>query len=180
MRFLLFNIAVGAAVFYLLIGDPGATARKAGLPEAAVSAIDELSHKAKKTVAEKISETPQSPPQSAAKSAPAPAPEAQPVKAAAKTPPQPPIQQAKYVASKPVHTAPAPKPNPKDEVQGGIQAPVSPALSRRRDEVLGNISDGEKFAVKDGAEMMSPRERYRELSKLVDDMELVYFNSLSN
>ena len=50
MKFLLFNIAVGAAAIYLLVGDPGATARKAGLPEAAVSAIDALSHKAKKTL----------------------------------------------------------------------------------------------------------------------------------
>jgi hypothetical protein len=183
MRFLLFNIAVGAAVIYLLVGDPGATARQAGLPEAAVSAIDALSHKAKKTVVESVTEAPQpvAQPQSAppvAKTDPAPV-----TKAVAEThAPKAalPVRQAKFVPTKPVHTTPAPKRNPATEAKKGDLAPLPPQLSQRRAEVLGNGKADGKFAVKSGAAMMSPGDRYRELSKLVDDMELVYFNSLGN
>ena len=63
MQFLLFNIAVGAAIFYLLLGDPGAAARKFGLPTAAVSTIDDLSKKAKQVVAVSVTDAlaPESP-----------------------------------------------------------------------------------------------------------------------
>jgi hypothetical protein len=186
MRFLLFNIAVSAAVVYLLVGDPAATARQAGLPEAAVSLIDALSHKAKKTAVESVSKAPQpiSQPKSAssyvAKATPKPKPVTKPVvKAIAEKPAPkatPPINQAKFVSSKAIHNAPTPKRNPAAEAKKGDPAPLPPQLSQRRADVLGNG----KFAVKDGAAMMSPGDRYRELSKLVDDMELVYFNSLSN
>lgn len=185
MRFLLFNIAVGAAVIYLLVGDPGATARQAGLPEAAVSAIDALSHNAKKTVVENVADSPQSttlpkPAPVVAKVAPAPKPVAKPVAAIKKAEAAPPLQQAKFVSTKPVHSTPAPKGNPAVEAKRGDPVPLPPQLSQRRAEVLGNDRADAKFAVKSGAEMMSPGDRYRELSKLVDDMELVYFNSLGN
>lgn len=185
MRFLLFNIAVGAAVIYLLVGDPAATARQAGLPEAAVSAIDALSHKAKKTVVESVAEAPQSaaqpnPTSAVAKAALAPKPVAKPVAEIQTPKPATPIKQAKFVPTKPVHTTPAPKRNPAAEAKKGDPAPLPPQLSQRRAEVLGNGRADGKFAVKSGAAMMSPGDRYRELSKLVDDMELVYFNSLGN
>lgn len=187
MRFLLFNIAVGAAVIYLLVGDPAATARQAGLPEAAVSTIDALSHKAKKTVVERVTELPQPVSQlkpDVAKAAPKPNLVAKPVvEAVAETlAPKavPSINQAKFIPTQPVHSAPTPKRYPAAKAKKGDRAPLPPQLSQRRAEVLGNGKTDGKFAVKDGAAMMSPGDRYRELSKLVDDMELVYFNSLGN
>ena len=187
MKFLLFNIAVGAAAIYLLVGDPGATARQAGLPEAAVSAIDALSHKAKKTVVDNVAEVPQpiAQPKSApvdAKAAPKPVDEqrTKPIMEAQVPKTAPPIKQAAFVPTKPVHSAPSPKRNPAVEARKGTPVPLPPQLSQRRAEVLGNGKTDGKFAVKDGAAMMSPGDRYRELSKLVDDMELVYFNSLGN
>ena len=219
MKFVLFNIAVGAAAIYLLVGDPGATARQAGLPEAAISAIDALSHKAKKTVVDNVAEVPQpiAQPEAAISAidalshkakktvvdnvAEVPQPIAQPkpfptvAKATPKTADEPitkpiveaqapqtapTIRQAAFVPTKPVHIAPTPKRNPGVEARKGNPVSLSPQLSQRRAEVLGNGKTDSKFAVKDGAAMMSPGDRYRELSKLVDDMELVYFNSLGN
>jgi hypothetical protein len=187
MKFLLFNIAVGAAAIYLLVGDPGATARKAGLPEAAVSAIDALSHKAKKTVVDSVAEVPQpiaqpKPAPIVAKAAPKPADEpiTKPILEAQAPQAAPPIRQAAFVPTKPVHSTPTPKRRPAVEARKGNPVPLPPQLSQRRAEVLGNGKTNSKFAVKDGAAMMSPGDRYRELSKLVDDMELVYFNSLGN
>jgi hypothetical protein len=92
----------------------------------------------------------------------------------------PPIRQAAFVPTKPVHSTPTPKRRPAVEARKGNPVPLPPQLSQRRAEVLGNGKTNSKFAVKDGAAMMSPGDRYRELSKLVDDMELVYFNSLGN
>ena len=212
MKFVLFNIAVGAAAIYLLVGDPGATARQAGLPEAAISAIDALSHKAKKTVVDNVAEVPQpiAQPEAAIDAlshkakktvveVPQPIAQPKPFPTVAKATPKtadepitkpiveaqapqtaPTIRQAAFVPTKPVHIAPTPKRNPGVEARKGNPVSLSPQLSQRRAEVLGNGKTDSKFAVKDGAAMMSPGDRYRELSKLVDDMELVYFNSLGN
>lgn len=184
MRFLLFNLAVGAAIFYLLTGNPGEAARNAGLPEAAVSTINSLSTQARKKVAATV-EAPKSekitPSAPAAKS---PAPPPQVVEAKADAPksakPLPPVKEAEFVPTRPVHAAPrltteTAKPAPLPKV-----AAASPAVSKRRAEVLGTKSSGSTPGAKPSEGLMSPRERYRELSKLVDDMELVYFNSLGN
>jgi hypothetical protein len=152
MRFLLFNIAVGAAVIYLLVGDPAATARQTGLPVAKAAPKPNL---VAKPVVEAVAETL--------------APKAVPS-----------INQAKFIPTKPVHSAPTPKRYPAAKAKKGDRAPLPPQVSQRRAEVLGNGKTDGKFAVKDGAAMMSPGDRYRELSKLVDDMELVYFHSLGN
>ena len=212
MKFILFNIAVGAAAIYLLVGDPGATARQAGLPEAAISAIDALSHKAKKTVVDNVAEVPQpiaqpeaaidalshkakktvvEVPQPIAQPKPSPTvakatpkaadePITKPIVEAQAPQTTPTIRQAAFVPTKPVHSVPTPKRNPAVEARKGKPVSLPPQLSQRRAEVLGNGKADSKFAVKDGAAMMSPDDRYRELSKLVDDMELVYFNSLGN
>ena len=212
MKFILFNIAVGAAAIYLLVGDPGATARQAGLPEAAISAIDALSHKAKKTVVDNVAEVPQpiaqpeaaidalshkakktvvEVPQPIAQPKPSPKvakatpktadePITKPIVEAQAPQTTPTIRQAAFVPTKPVHSAPTPKRNPGVAARKGNPVSLPPQLSQRRAEVLGNGKTDSKFAVKDGAAMMSPGDRYRELSKLVDDMELVYFNSLGN
>ena len=212
MKFILFNIAVGAAAIYLLVGDPGATARQAGLPEAAISAIDALSHKTKKKVVDNVAEVPQpiaqpeaaidalshkakktvvEVPQPIAQPKPSPTvakatpktadePITKPIVEAQAPQTTPTIRQAAFVPMKPVHSAPTPKRNPAVEARKGNPVSLPPQLSQRRAEVLGNGKTDSKFAVKDGAAMMSPGDRYRELSKLVDDMELVYFNSLGN
>ena len=63
-------------------------------------------------------------------------------------------------------------------VQNGTQRRMS--SDERRAEILGKKADGPKYAIEGGEQLMSATDRYRELSKLVDDMELVYFNSLGN
>jgi len=191
MRFLLFNLAVGAAIFYLLTGDPGATARQAGLPESAVTAIDTLGDKARQAVVQTVAEavTPEAEaPVPEAQPAAAPKAEAAPAKPkAAQSPPPvtaaatpPSTAPAEFVPTRPVHAAPAPKANPAAEAPSGPLADASPALAQRRAEVLGNKAPAGKFEIKSGERLMSARDRYLELNKLVDDMELVYFNSLGN
>ena len=132
MKFLLFNITVSAAAIYLLVGDPGATARQVGLPEAAVSAIYTLSHKAKKTVVDNVVEVPQpiaqpKPAPIVAKAAPKPADEpiTKPIVEAQAPQAAPPIRQAAFVPTKPVHSTPTPKRRPAVEARKGNPVPLS-------------------------------------------------------
>ena len=90
----------------------------------------------------------------------------------------PPLEEAKTVVSRPIHKTPPSKANPVDEAPNGQLASVSPEVDKRRAEILGKRDDGPKYAIEGGEQLMSATDRYRELSKLVDDMELVYFNSL--
>lgn len=189
MRFLLFNLAVGAAIFYLLTGDPGATAHQAGLPESAVTAIDTLGDQARQAVVQTVAKAVTPEPKEQAP-APEPQPAAAPKAAAAPVKPKeaqspPPAtaaatRPAAFVPTRPVHATPAPKADPAAEAPSGPLADASPALAQRRAEVLGNPAPAGKFEIKSGERLMSARDRYLELNKLVDDMELVYFNSLGN
>ena len=186
MRFLLFNIVVGAALVYLLFGGPAAFDHQIGFPEDAVSADDNLSQKLERTVTEEVVKAPPlvSPSKSSDVSQVKPEPVKKSVpKAVAEAPlpkAPPPIKKVKFVPTLPIHGTPAPKRKIVFGSKDGEHTSQSQQLPQRRAEVLGDGKAKVKFAVKDGASMMSPGERYRELSKLVDDMEVVYFNSLSD
>lgn len=210
MRFLLFNLVVGAAVFYLLAGDAGDTARKAGLSEDAVSAIETLSQKARTAVKATVPETEpvdaerpakRSPPTKSeiatvetpkvetAKTGPtgttdpkAPRGAAKPAaETAATTAARPDTEaEARYVETRPIHAAPSARQLAAATPGRPATGEIAPAVAERRAEVLGGRPEGGKFVVKGESRLMSPEDRYHELSKLVDDMELVYFNSLGN
>ena len=202
MRFILFNLVVGAAVVYLISGNAGDTVRSAGFSETTASVIEDIGDKARATVAKAVEKTPNGAPtadknpkpEAVAKtpSGATPAEENPKPKAAAKThessatamkTPElkktvPPLEEAKTVVSRPIHKTPPSKANPVDEAPNGQLASVSPEVDKRRAEILGKRDDGPKYAIEGGEQLMSATDRYRELSKLVDDMELVYFNSL--
>ena len=186
MRFLLFNIVVGAALVYLLFGGPAAFNHQIGLPQDAVSADDHLSQKSERTLAEDAVKAP--PPVSPSQASDVAQVKPEPViksisKSVTKAPAPkapPPINKVKCVPTLPIHGTPAPKRKIVFGSKDGEHTSQSQQLPQRRAEVLGEGKAKVKFAVKDGASMMSPGERYRELSKLVDDMEVVYFNSLSD
>ena len=202
MRFILFNLVVGAAVVYLISGNAGDNLRSAGFSETTASVIEDIGDKARATVAKAVEKTPngatpaeENPkPKAVAKTTngATPAEENPKSKAVAKThetsatamkTPElkktvPPLEEAKTVVSRPIHKTPPSKANPDDEAPNGQLASVSPEVDKRRAEILGKRDDGPKYAIEGGEQLMSATDRYRELSKLVDDMELVYFNSL--
>ena len=202
MRFILFNLVVGAAVVYLISGNAGDTVRSAGFSETTASVIEDIGDKARATVAKAVEKTPNGAPTADKNPKPkavaktpnsaTPAEENPKPKAVAKTnetsatamkTPElkktvPPLEEAKTVVSRPIHKTPPSKANPVDEAPNGQLASVSPEVDKRRAEILGKRDDGPKYAIEGGEQLMSATDRYRELSKLVDDMELVYFNSL--
>ena len=202
MRFILFNLVVGAAVVYLISGNAGDTVRSAGFSETTASVIEDIGNKARATVAKAVEKTPNGAPTAVENPKPkavAKTPNGAPTavgnpkpKAVAKThetsatamkTPElkktvPPLEEAKTVVSRPIHKTPPSKANPVDEAPNGQLASVSPEVDKRRAEILGKRDDGPKYAIEGGEQLMSATDRYRELSKLVDDMELVYFNSL--
>ena len=182
MRFILFNLVVGAAVVYLISGNAGDTLRSAGFSKplrrsTKISAI-KLARRSPKWSQRRHGATPaeENPkPKAVAKTHETSA-------TAMKTPELkktvPPLEEAKTVVSRPIHKTPPSKANPVDEAPKGQLASVSPEVDKRRAEILGKKDDGPKYAIEGGEQLMSATDRYRELSKLVDDMELVYFNSL--
>lgn len=204
MRFILFNLVVGAAVVYLISGNAGDSVRSAGFSESTASVIEDISDKARATVAKAVEKTPNGAPTADKNPKPktvaktpngaTPTEENPKPKAVAKThdtsatamkTPElkktvPPLEEAKTVVSRPIHKTPPSKVNPADEAPKGQLASVSPEVDKRRAEILGKRDDGPKYAIEGGEQLMSATDRYRELSKLVDDMELVYFNSLGN
>ena len=204
MRFILFNLVVGAAVVYLISGNAGDNLRSAGFSETTASVIEDIGDKARATVAKAVEKTSNGAPTADKNPKPkavaktpngaTPAEENPRPKAVAKThetsatamkTPElkktvPPLEEAKTVVSRPIHKTPPSKANPVDEAPNGQLASVSPEVDKRRAEILGKKDDGPKYAIEGGEQLMSATDRYRELSKLVDDMELVYFNSLGN
>ena len=202
MRFILFNLVVGASVVYLISGNAGDTVRSAGFSETTASVIEDIGDKARATVAKAVEKTPNGAPTADKNPKPkavaktpngaTPAEENPKPKAVAKThetsatamkTPElkktvPLLEEAKTVVSRPIHKTPPSKANPVDEAPNGQLASVSPEVDKRRAEILGKRDDGPKYAIEGGEQLMSATDRYRELSKLVDDMELVYFNSL--
>ena len=234
MRFLMFNLVVGAAIFYLLGDGAGPASRPVENARQAVSATVDFARKVAGTestatetkpiavqaaetrpvavnpvetksvpnVAEGDAPRPQvasietagtAPPvarSSVAAATPSTAPAVPAIEEKGITPPPASAMapEAKYVASRPVHAAPPPGQTAQVAKSAAIARSMSadPEVLQRRAEVLGTpakpakpVAPG-KFAVKDGEKLMSPGDRVRELSRLVDDMELVYFNSLGN
>ena len=204
MRFILFNLVVGAAVVYLISGNAGDAVRYTGFLETTASVITDIGDKARATVAKAVEKMPnraptaiENPKPKAVEKMPNRAPTAvenPKPKAVAKThetsataikTPEPKktvpsLKETKTVVSRPINKTPPSKANPVDKAPKGQIASVSPEVDKRRAEILGKTDDGPKYAIEGGEQLMSATDRYRELSKLVDDMELVYFNSLGN
>lgn len=243
MRFLIFNLVVGAALFYLLSDGNGPASRPAEAARSAVSAAVDIARTATGPVPAPVAKTPDAAPPrvrdgaseaspaaavsepvakapesraTGSRAAEANAPEAKPaaeppppaarveVEArpdiAAKTPSADkaretapaPAAEPRVVATRPVHAAPSPTRNLAAGKPAPIARPVTsdPEVLERRAEVLTvpapksavpkPAANPGRFAIKEGTTLMSRDERLRELSRLADDMEVVYFNSLGN
>ncbi len=174
MKFLIFNLTVAAALFYLVTADRSEFQVAAGrvhdvageIKTMAKDAVDE----GRRMLGRKTSR---------AEPAPAQAPRlADAVKKVTETripatpPPAPPADTKAEPPPVP-NTAVAKSPVPVPPV-------IEPAVAQRRDEVLKGVApDERRLSLKEGERMMTPEQRRKELFSLAEEMELLYARTVS-
>ncbi len=174
MRFLIFNLVVVGALFYLFAGgQTSATLDKAGVlykvTMAAKSTVA-AGRQAAATVLGKVMrvEAPQPPPPTTIATAPIQTP---PLEVATR-PVVPMLNQPELAAPK----APAMKPDGARTTSPNLIPPPidDPAVAQRRAEVL---ATGPVAALKQQPQFMSPNQRRQELHALSEEMELLFASS---
>lgn len=149
MKFLIFNLAVGLALFYLVTADRSEFQAAAGRVHDAAGEIKSIAKEAvdegRRMLDRKISR---------AEPAPPPAPVQQ-------TAPRPPPEPAPPEALPQAEAVPHAVAKRRDEILNGL-APLPPGL-----------------ALKEGERMMTPEQRRKELFSLAEEMELLYARSVS-
>jgi len=199
MKFLLFNVAVAAALAFLFTADRGDVQKIAGQVHDAAGNVKDYANKALnagETILQRDAVMAEQKTQSAPIDAP-PLPVAQPV--------APPVSQP---AAQPAAPAPAALPKPASQPRLSPQiasnlpelpelvsknihkarpkisktavANLDPAVAKRRKEVLGALdAPNAAPALKKGSQLMTPSERRKELLSLAEEMELLYARSIS-
>lgn len=158
MKFLIFNLTVAAALFYLISADRAEFQVAAGRVHDAAGEIKSMAERAVDKGRNMLDQS---------QSQPQPSPVAAP-RAAVETPVEAPTVKA------PTMPPPAPKP--------ALAKPAAPtpAVARRRDEILNGVeTGGQKLSLEAGARMMTPQQRRRELFSLAEEMELLYARTIS-
>lgn len=197
MKFLLFNVAVAAALVFLFTADRGEIQKIAGRVH---DAAGEMKAYAAKTLnrgqakpdrgrvpppgrslaapAERSAEPeqttpPPKPPVTLRAVAPEPRPEPPlPPQLARNLPPMPEVDEE-------------PPPAPPAAPSAASPAGLDPAVAKRRQEILEGLDTADATpavrapVLKEGARLMSPAERRRELLSLAEEMELLYARSIS-
>lgn len=151
MKFLIFNLTVAAALFYLISADRAEFQVAAGRVHDAAGEIKSMAERAVDK-GRKMLDRPQ------------PSPAAAP-RAAVENP----------VVEIPVVEIPVVE----IPVEAPAMAPT-PAVAQRRDEILNGVDTGrQQLSLKDGTRMMTPQQRRRELFSLAEEMELLYARTVS-
>jgi hypothetical protein len=92
----------------------------------------------------------------------------------------PALPKAETIAKRPVHTTDEAK--ALTENQAAVRSGTAKdAVAKRRDEVLANgpvRPSGTKVALKKGTQLMSARERRRQLDRLAEEMEMLYLEKV--
>lgn len=175
MKFLVFNLAVAAALVFLFTADRGDMQKMAAQVHDAAADVKAY---ARQTLdkSEKILEPGPAKEPVAVK----PEPPAAPVKSAP--------EQAKETPLAPVPPAATPQqPGPPAKTARAIPArPLTPDVAKRRQEVLDGVppaaptvSRSATPRLKEGATLMTAGERRKELLTLAEEMELLYARSIS-
>jgi hypothetical protein len=187
MKFLIFNLAVAAALVFLFAADRGEVQRVAGQVRDAVGGVKDYARKALDDGKAALGGTVVPEPPEAAAPLPVEAPadaraEARPVapqppEAAPRgrsAPPRPPAPPRTAVAVAPPGDAIPPAPPGLD-----------PAVAQRRKEVLEGIVSADPApasspapALREGTRLMSAADRRKELLSLAEEMELLYARSV--
>lgn len=176
MKFLIFNLTVAAALFYLVSADRTEFQVAAGRVHDVAGEI--------KSVAERAVDKGRN---MLARPRPKPSPATGIADAAAKPPAAAPRTEArspvKAPAMAPPESATKPPPVPKTaraKPAAPTPAAADPDVARRRDEILNGVATGrQQPALKDGARLMTPQQRRRELFSLAEEMELLYARTVS-
>lgn len=190
MKFLLFNLAVAAALVFLFSVERGEVQNMAGEVHDAATDIKDYANKAFNTGQEVLDRgkvkavrksIPRDPQPSRSVS--------QQARTRATTPPGPRSEPAAVKPSEPPTELPlSPQlarnlpPMPETGLDTGKTslADLNPAVAKRRKEVLDGIEMADAALVlKEGTRLMTPAERRRELLLLADEMELLYVRSIS-
>ncbi|MEE8515449.1 MAG: hypothetical protein V3T02_02305 [Alphaproteobacteria bacterium] len=190
MKFLIFNVAVAAALFYLLTTDRGEFQRVAGSLHDAAGGIRTMTERAVGK-GRKLLDRTVSGPRHGGGDAPGTGPTpaslmvaktagARPARSAMEPPPPPP-------PAIPAPNRPAPPRGQSDVTSTAAAKPprkdpavVDPAVAKRRDEIFAGIAPEPKGpALKQGEPMMTPEQRRKELFSLAEEMELLYARTVS-
>jgi len=196
MKYLLFNVAVAAALVFLFTADRGEVQKIAGRVHDAAGDMKAHANKAletgqsllKRDLAEAGRKT--DPVPAAAPVAPV-APMTKPEPQPAAKPAAPPVVTRPEPPSAPLTEPPAPSrlagnipvpPQAAPAIPTMAAAGLDPAVAKRRREVLDGIDTAAVAAapaLKEGTRLMTPTERRKELLSLAEEMELLYARSIS-
>ena len=171
MRFILFNIAVAAALVYLFKGGELTAPDLQALADQAKAKVEAVVADNKGHGRDVI----RAPKPVAPKPKPAPKPR--------QTESNPKPKAAPPALAKPVDVALRPQPKP---VPGAMKIPpvppAPPEVAQRRAEVLDEAAPKPTpqppVALKEGTQMMSAAERRRELNALAEEMEMLYITKV--
>ena len=199
MKYLLFNVAVAAALVFLFTADRGDVQKIAGRIHDAAGDMKAYANKALKTGETLLGrEARRDTEKTGRKTEPASvaAPLQSMTQPAKQTVTQPVAQPVPKPSAPPVVTRPEPPTKPQSEPplphrlarnlpempETGKAAPVDldPAVAKRRREVLNGIDAADSAPVlNEGTRLMTPSERRKELLSLAEEMELLYARSIS-
>jgi len=181
MKFLLFNLAVAAALGYLFFADRGQVQETAGRMHDAARDLRTFARQAydkapQLVQAQKPSKKPVRVPEEAAAAGPTESPEAPEPAVPAAAAPKPAIADRGEVPQPP----PVASLTPATAETRPIRLIPDPATAKRRREVLeGRPPRDVTPGLKPGERLMSPSERRKELLTLSEEMDLFYARSVS-
>lgn len=170
MKFIFFNLAVVAALFYLFQAERSDFRAAADRAYDAVDNVQALAKDAARQGSRLLKE-PETP-------AADPGKEDAPIPGTAEVPPAPPPAPA--VVSVPAEKTPPitdAEPPATDATATASPLLADPAVARRRAEVLGSV-DGQP-ALAEGTALMAPEERRRQLFSLAENMEFMFVKRVS-
>jgi hypothetical protein len=179
MKFLLFNFAVAAALVFLFTADRSEVQKIAGQVHDAAGDMKAYANKALNSGQNMLDRGAVTAGRNA-EPAPAATPRqlsAQPAATPSMAQPEPPLspQLARNLPAMPEIGTEISR-----ETSRVAVADLEPAVAKRRKEVLDGIEAADTTpALKEGARLMTPSERRRELVSLAEEMELLYARSIS-
>ena len=186
MKFLLFNLAVAAALVFLFTADRGDVQKIAGQVHDAAGDLKVYANKALNSGQDRLD---RGAVKAGPRAEPAPvdidrheesplnAPPPRPLAPSVAAQPEPPLspQLARNLPAMPeIGSETDPK------TSWAAFTDLDPAVAKRRKEVLDGIDSADAApTLKEGTRLMSPSERRKELLSLAEEMELLYARSIS-
>ncbi len=176
MKFLLFNVAVAAALVFLFTADRGEVQKIAGQVHDAAGDMKAYANKALNTGQTMLGRDAAKADRKTEPAAPAAAPSL-PAATPAVTQPEP---TSEPPLSRQLARNLPPMPEIGPEISEAASVNLNPAVAKRRREVLDGIDTADAApALKEGTRLMTPSERRKELLSLAEEMELLYARSIS-